>query len=335
MRTFESAFVLFAAASLTAPASADPAVSPTEYLDSAIASLRTNHVNRERVDWERLEAEAREMAEGAQTSAETYDAILHVVAELGEKHTTFLAPPTSSPAAPGTQATAASSPKEPSAVLDGDRIGYLRVAQYVGSREAGRGYADLLRDGLHRMADEGACGFVVDLRGNSGGNVWPMLDGVASLLGTGNVLTFDVPAQGHFKVLIEEGVAYQEGAPPPYALDGYEPLADPFAPVAILTDGDTASSAEALAIAFAGRANTRRFGATTAGYATVNMPVELADGAVLFVTVGWNVDRTGHRWEAALAPDVSVPAGMARDQAVAWLLGHPACNSGMAGVGGG
>lgn len=86
-----------------------------------------------------------------------------------------------------------------------------------------------------------------------------MLDGVARLLGEGHVLTFDVPAQGHFRVLIKDGAAYQEGGAVPVAAAS-APLRNPAAPIALLTDDGTASSGEALAVAFAGRGGVRRFG---------------------------------------------------------------------------
>jgi C-terminal processing protease CtpA/Prc len=197
----------------------------------------------------------------------------------------------------------------------------------VGDREAGRPYAAVLRDGVRRLDGQGACGWIVDLRGNSGGNVWPMIDGLGALLGEPPFLVFDVPGQGRFPVLYKDGVAYQEGGFPPYAVEGFRSLRDPLAPVALLIDKDTASSAEALAVAFSGRPNVRRFGQPTADYITVNNPAELPDGARLYLTVGWNMDRTGRRYTSALQPDVTTrTAGDAPIHAAAsWLAATPAC----------
>jgi C-terminal processing protease CtpA/Prc len=128
-------------------------------------------------------------------------------------------------------------------------------------------------------------------------------------------------------VLYKDGVAYQEGGFPPYAVEGFRSLRDPLAPVALLIDKDTASSAEALAVAFSGRPNVRRFGQPTADYITVNNPAELPDGARLYLTVGWNMDRTGRRYTSALQPDVTTrTAGDAPIHAAAsWLAATPAC----------
>jgi hypothetical protein len=81
------------------------------------------------------------------------------------------------------------------------------------------------------------------------------------------------------------------------------------------------------ATAFADRANVRRFGQASAGYVTVNMPVDLADGALIAMTVGWNVDRTGKRSEDAVQPDEAVDPKVASAKAAAWLATQPACHT--------
>lgn len=322
MQNHLRAIVIVACGAVAIGAVAAPPT-PQEYLDSAISALRANHVNRDKVDWPALEAAARRLAKDADTTSETWPAIRHVIAALGEKHTSFDAP--SSKKAASTPPATDKPRALPEVARLNDKFGYVRVTQFAGSREAGRNYADTLRDGIHRLAEGGACGWVVDLRGNSGGNVWPMFDGVAPLLGDGHVLTFDVPAQGRFRVLMKDGVAFQEGGAVPYKLEAWRALVKDDAPVAILTDGATASSAEAVAIAFAGRLNVRRFGAPTSGYITANMPVVLADGARINMTVGWNVDRTGRRYEDPLAPDEATDAEAALLRAQSWLAAQPAC----------
>lgn len=290
-------------------AQAGPGPSTSEardYLEEAIEALQEGHVNRERLDWAATEAEAFRMSDGARTPAETYPAIRHVIAKLGEKHTVFEPPaPPRGTAVPPTPK--APRPQPEARLVDG-RYGYLRVTQVVGSREDGTGYAATLRNGIRSLDARGACGWIVDVRANSGGNVWPMIDGVGALLGEPPFLIFDVPGQGRFEVLFKEGVAYQKGGLRPYTVDNYAPLRNPQAPVAILIDGGSASSAEALVVAFGGRPHVRRFGERTADYITVNNPVRLSDGAQIYMTVGWNMDRTGKRYEKAIEPDERVAA---------------------------
>jgi carboxyl-terminal processing protease len=79
-----------------------------------------------------------------------------------------------------------------------------------------------------------------------------------------------------------------------------------------LLDRGTASSGEAVAISFAGRRRERSFGERTAGFSTSNQRYELSDGAALFLCVGIEADRTGHRYLDGLDPDVTLPAPAAR-----------------------
>ena len=58
---------------------------------------------------------------------------------------------------------------------------------------------------------------------------------------------------------------------------------DPY--VAVLTDDQTASSGEAIVVAFRGREQTRSFGEGTWGVSTANAAFALPDGAVIFLTV--------------------------------------------------
>ena len=78
--------------------------------------------------------------------------------------------------------------------------------------------------------------------------------------------------------------------------------------VAVLFDRGTGSSGEAVAISFAGRARERSFGEHTAGFSTANQMYPLSDGAQLFLCVGIEADRTGHRYLDGIDPDVKLPA---------------------------
>ena len=91
-------------------------------------------------------------------------------------------------------------------------------------------------------------------------------------------------------------------------------LRDPNAPVAVLIDSATASSAEVLALAFRGRGNSVLVGAATRGLAAGNRTFPLADGAAMVLTVAATRDREGRIYRGAIAPDVAVrAANAARD----------------------
>jgi C-terminal processing protease CtpA/Prc len=106
--------------------------------------------------------------------------------------------------------------------------------------------------------------------------------------------------------------------------------------VAVLLDGATASSAEAIAISFRPRPNTRSFGQPTAGYSTANRGARMSDGANLVVTVGVMTDRAGRAYGNPIEPDERVempaewwpsPVDAVARRATTWLAGRLECSA--------
>ena len=116
---------------------------------------------------------------------------------------------------------------------------------------------------LTDLAAQNPKGWIVDLRGNTGGNMWPMLTGIGPILGDGRVGSF-VAADGNVTWFYQDG---KTGTRNPAGLETVSltledapVLMTPSSPVAVLVDSSTASSAEAITIAFHGRPDTRFFG---------------------------------------------------------------------------
>jgi C-terminal processing protease CtpA/Prc len=98
-------------------------------------------------------------------------------------------------------------------------------------------------------------------------------------------------------------------------------LASPEPKVAVLTDGNVASSGEATAIAFKGRPNTRFFGAATCGLSTANEPF-MVDGATLTLTVSTIADRNKVAYGDTLPPDeVIMDNTELLNRAISWIRG--------------
>jgi C-terminal processing protease CtpA/Prc len=165
-------------------------------------------------------------------------------------------------------------------------------------------------------------GWIVDLREDSGGASYPMLDVVAPLLGDG-LLGFQVGVDFRQEVRLQRGVLTvggqvvakdiaadsATGAPaiPDYVTHNDYVPHHPRPPVAVLTGELTASAGEAVLAHFLGRPDTRTFGAKTAGLATGNIDFWMGDGALLVVTITATEDRLGRRYgNTPIPPDVLV-----------------------------
>ena len=317
-------FLAVTLAAVAAPAAADAPsrMSPEAkaYLDDAIQAFKDRHINREKVDWAALTARAYAIAGNAQRPADTYKAIQSVVDGMGEKHTFFMKAEQVKAIASGSKAGKTAPPPfvTPDGSLLPGRVGLIRLPAFMGSREQGRAYTAVAKAMLDRFAAQRSCGTIVDLRGNGGGNMWPMLNGVKALLGSAPFGSFyGGDRSEETSVWVEKDGEIQ---PVPGKLVPTAGADKRLKPVAVLIGPKTASSGEFTAMAFRGRAQTRFFGAPTAGYVSANELIGLKDGAQIAMTSGWGTDRNGTAYTDRMVPDQATVEGLpTMDAALAWL----------------
>ncbi|MET3982594.1 S41 family peptidase [Streptomyces sp. PvR034] len=289
-------------------------------------------MHRNEVDWPRVRRDAHARAASARTAAETYPVILAALAELGDHHSSFLTRAEAEITLSGTEDTFVG--------LTGRRlpgsVGYLALPAVLGSPETLDRYVRQGRAAVKDAEREGAaCGWILDLRQNTGGNVWPMFAVAAPLLGEGTVGSFAFPDGSSTPWYVKDRRPGLNGEESPWG--PADPLGTPDPAVAVLTDGGTASAAEALLIAFKGRPNTRTFGTASYGVPTSNDGFPLSDGAVINVTTALDADRGGRIYDRAVPPDTDVPTprldiGTDRDEpvraAAQWLATLGVCPRG-------
>jgi len=278
-------------------------------------------VKRAEVDWPALRRAAR-TAVAASSSPDTvaaYAAIRAALRRLGDHHS-FLMSPDDVRKLSGSEPSSATSNPSPEIRILETGVGYVRIPFYEGLDSVPiRQYAIDFQERIRAVGKQVHCGWVVDLRGNTGGNMWPMLAGIGPVLGDGRAGTFVSPDSavpwGYSDGYAWEGADTNVRVPRPLR------LSPKFPPVAVLTDSRTASSGEAIAISFRGRPKTRSFGDQTAGLTTGNGNFPLPDGSMLFLTTTVEADRTGQRYGGALIPDTLVATAAVLPVALEWLRG--------------
>lgn len=297
------------------PPTADVSAAVQKYLDDLIQIMREHSIHRRTIDWTAFRTSVFTAAAGAQSPSQTYEAIRVALTLLGDGHSIYFTPGGSVIFVPRRNcfAQAQATPEIP------NDIGYVRVPGFAGGGAAATTFATGLQNSIRNSDRDGLAGWIVDLRGNGGGNMWPMLAGVGPVLGEGLV--------GHF--IDPDGMVttweYWDGASlintlpvvrvnPPYRLRTGNPR------VAVLIDNGIASSGEATAIAFKARPDTRFFGTATCGLSTANVSYTLSDGAVLILTVSTMADRTKALYGDAVTPDeVFAAQDGVVDRAIEWL----------------
>jgi carboxyl-terminal processing protease len=355
--TILAAAILLAGSPATAQ-QPDRTLSPqaAAYLAEALAVIRDNALRSDSVDWTELRHAAFDSAAGARVPVDTYRAIRFALRSLGDHHS-FLQLSAELRQAEedglrergllGAPAAASSdrpvSPFAERRLPEGDlhRQGGRAIARVVVPHTGAlstEDFATRLHETVRQLATDSPCGWIVDLRGNGGGNMWPMLAGVGPLLGEDDELGSFVGPQGLFgSWYYRDGEAGMTGVDETDSFVGatirgaaYRLPSSP--PVAVLIDGFTGSSGEAVAIAFKGRPSTRFFGLPSAGLSTSNDGFRLADGANLVITVGVDVDRTGKLYPREVLPDEEVPYGEGAGaddpqlaRAVEWLMSTSTC----------
>lgn len=225
----------------------------------------------------------------------------------------------------------------------GDRIGYLELPGLVGTPDDQQRYAQQAHDAMTTLNSTPRCGWVIDLRRNRGGYIFPMLMAVGPLLGptSGAVIAGKLDGQDRFErwIYAESAIRVQQAdAPKPS-----EPVATvetPFTPsawdvpVALLTSNLTASAAEAVAVSFKSRPNARSFGEPTQGLTTFNVLRALPDNALIIVANASFADRSGQTFDGAIPADETIKNdfanfGTAKDpvltSATRWLNEQQAC----------
>ncbi len=303
-------------------------VTSQDYLASTLDIIEHTGMSfNDDLNWEEVRAEAFSLAEDAETIADTHPAIKHAFGALQTGHTFFF-----------TSAQVAASQSisvDGSQAVSGKRlengIGYLALQDIGGNLETLKDYANTLHQIIQDIDEESTCGWVVSLRGNGGGSVFPMVAGLSPIIGEGEIGGF-LLADGRQKILsLQDGFVLVDGVVIPEfgeLLD--EPLyvlKQTMPPVAVLVDQQTASAAEITALAFIGRPNSRLFGKSTGGYTTGNEVFPLFDGAMLILTFAKELDRTGKVYSESIIPDELVPSEDVMDTALEWLLAQPACAS--------
>jgi len=317
---------LMSALAIALASSAMPAVAQdTEraafvaYVDSATGLMEHYSVRRAEVDWPSLRSAARSIVDSASRpdTAAAYAAVRQALAKLGDHHS-FLATPAEVRRLTAQDPTPSSPNAPPEIRILPGRVGYARIPPYDGLDSALiHGYAVAFQARLRSLAKRVRCGWVVDLRGNTGGNMWPMLAGIGPVLGDGLAGRFvradTAEAWGYTHGYAWEGSDTIVHVPNPLDLSATS------AHVAVLTDSMTASSGEAITISFRGRPGARSFGAPTAGLSTGNQEYALSDGSMLFLTTSIEADRIGHLYGSGVVPDTIVAPEDALSAAAAWL----------------
>ena len=246
-------------------------------------------------DWDSAKAEA--LSATPESMEEAQEVVRTAAKIAGGKHS-FLQ------LAGSVVADATSEWPSPEVTFSEGGIPVVSLPHFSGNHEEGVKYASAVLSAI----PEDISGVVIDLRGNTGGNMYPMIAAVHRFLPNDDqTLRFRTRSKTQW-------------IPLSYAVQtaGVQQQSRIECPVAILTDSLTASSGEATLICFRGLDYVRVFGGPTAGYASANQPFPLPGGDHLVLTTGCDVARTGEVFcDDPIDPDVLTDTPL--EDALEWM----------------
>lgn len=165
-----------------------------------------------------------------------------------------------------------------------DDIAHLQITYFAKTTP------DEFDTALNNALQSGASGIILDLRGNSGGYLYVVVD-VASEFLDGGIVLYEADNAGD---ITDEWTASTGGL----ATD---------IPLVVLIDGGSASGSEVLAGALQDHGRATLIGTQTYGKGSVNILYQLSDGSAIYVTTSRWLTPDSHLIEGeGITPDIEV-----------------------------
>jgi hypothetical protein len=288
-----------------APESVQPTAAAVADMNHAFDWIRSNYFLADRVDWAQAGSRC-EPATFPRDHEPTVPFVRCLLLHLPENaHSSVSRKPASS--------------ARPAPVHEIRRLesgtGYAKLATAaVDPGPESDAYAAAASRAITALQAQGVTNWIVDLRGNGGGTVYPMLVAIASLIGPQRRPLAYWEQSGGRKIPVElTARGAEEGGKVQVAVSGLK-LPKPPARVVVLVDKGCLSSCEVLATMLTSQKNVSLLGQPTGGLNTSNDELTLRPPFRLMLTTAYVLDASGKR----RYPNV-VPATTHAGDEASWL----------------
>ena len=318
--------------------------SPSTMLDSIISVTKTNSLYADKLDWEKLSLEMHAMVKEQDSLEAIIPPVEYMFKQLEDFHgalflnmrrynsyykTEYHYP---------TDTKVLSKIRESNAIVESkmlkEKIAYLKIPTFnIFGREQIDESTRKLREHICKLKAQNPQGWIIDLRTNMGGNMYPMFAGLGELLP-------NIKLSGDTK----DGANYQSEW---YNEDGNfhmwnSPMTDvkllcseegknenEQVKMAVLAGRYTSSAGEAVASSLKGQKNMRLFGEITSGWSSTTGYFVIAENVFITPTVAWymSLDKAVHKDgvhpDTLIVEEVNPDAlteGKAFEAALAWVL---------------
>jgi C-terminal processing protease CtpA/Prc len=196
------------------------------------------------------------------------------------------------------------------------QIAYLAIPYFLGNEEKTIDFAQQIQEKIKILDSEKTKEWIIDLRNNRGGNMWPMFLGLAPILKEG-ISGYSLNSNGKYIEWIFKNNSVFEGQNKILELKNSYKIKASKTKIAVLISSNTGSSGEAIALMFKKFPNTSFFGEDSYGVTTGNSIYDMKDGAKLVLTTSIFTDRTKEKYGKKIKPDVY--SSQPKIKAIEWL----------------
>ncbi|MEZ4828995.1 MAG: S41 family peptidase [Bacteroidia bacterium] len=179
------------------------------------------------------------------------------------------------------------------------KYAYISLDGFIGvDSMSAKNYTDSLQRSIQRLYNQQPKGWIIDLRNNTGGWIYPMLAGLGPLLGSG-IKAFEISGNQ----VLEEYYFYKDTSDFLLLSDSIW-FFENHLPLAVLVSEETGSAGELLTLSFRGNTKTAIIGTPTAGFSTGLRGFIMPDSTQICVTNCIMTDRNKKGDGGRIPPDI-------------------------------
>jgi C-terminal processing protease CtpA/Prc len=280
-----------------------------EFYDNLIDAFKQNSIEKEKIDWKEFKKKVLEKALISKDSA-----IILALDLNGNPHTSFkykyrrLYPSKKQ----YKRDSAQFKPQFIDFKKEIPEVGYLELTSLMTdpsnlqeSQIKAFNYIKTLNDSIQSQDQGELKGWIIDLRNNSGGNMWPMLIALTPFYPNGTLGYFIGDKKDISWSKVNGQIWYNETSQTNKFLEKpiFYKLKNNKVKIAVLIGPRTSSSGEAVAISTKSIKNAKLFGTTSYGFATANRPVKIATDEYLIITTSVDADYNKVEYWDGIPPD--------------------------------
>ena len=285
-------------------------------MDTVFNLIRDNSIYRKKINWIQLKDSVNEKTKGARTVENLIPVILYIFESIHDYHGGLnymglryrpVFPPIlkekQTLRSNLVQAIEQQKSRINAIVLDKE-YGYISIPKMdARNTEDFERFTKQLLDSVNKLPNN-LKGWIIDLRLNTGGSMYPMINGIGKIIGDGPVVSF-IDADGGIStwVIIDGKAAIISGEE---QLKKYinKPTQKKLPKVAVLISPLTKSAGEGTAIALKERPRTKFFGESSAGFTNGNRVFPIDKNFMLLIATVYTADRNRNIYYDFVNPDV-------------------------------